>query len=104
MPLFVCLYVMADVRAITPSRCGFNRPSCAIISSVRPSLKYSCSASPLKFSNGRTASMTRRATDDAGGDSSSTDARKRYPRRGTVSMNPGVSASSQSAARIWRMQ
>jgi hypothetical protein len=29
-----------------------------IISSVNPSLKYSWLASPLKFRNGRTASMT----------------------------------------------
>ena len=32
---------IADVRAITPSRSGLSKASCVIISSVRPSLKYS---------------------------------------------------------------
>src|SRR5437879_1741908 len=32
-----------------------NRPSAAITSSVRPSLKYSCEGSPLRLTNGRTA-------------------------------------------------
>src|ERR1043166_5449122 len=56
MSFFTPLYLMAEVRAITPSR-GCRRPSCVIISSVIPSLRYCCSRSPLMFSNGRTASM-----------------------------------------------
>jgi len=43
---------------MTLSRSGFNRLNCVIISSVRPSLKYSWPGSGLKFSNGKTASMT----------------------------------------------
>src|SRR6266487_6122927 len=48
---------MTDVRAITPSCCGLSRPSCEIVSSVRPSARYSLLGSPVRFSNGRTASM-----------------------------------------------
>src|SRR6202041_3799469 len=47
-----------EVRAITPNRCGSILPSCEIISSVRPSLKYSWLASPVRFSKGKTASIT----------------------------------------------
>ena len=42
---------------MTARRCGCRRPSWAIISSVNPSLKYSCSGSPVKFSKGSTASL-----------------------------------------------
>src|SRR6266446_3521697 len=48
---------MAEVRAITPSFFGCNCPNWAIISSVRPSAKYSSLESPLRFSNGSTASI-----------------------------------------------
>jgi hypothetical protein len=37
--LRVSLNIMLEVRAITPRRSGLRRESCAIISSVRPSLK-----------------------------------------------------------------
>src|SRR5579872_263031 len=47
---------------MTPRCSGSSRPSCVIISSVRPSLKYSCPASPVKFSKGKTANMTRPGT------------------------------------------
>jgi hypothetical protein len=50
---------MTEVRAITPRCWGSRFPSCAIISSVMPSLKYSWLGSPVKFSKGRTASITR---------------------------------------------
>ncbi|MBI1786180.1 MAG: hypothetical protein HYR60_01345 [Acidobacteria bacterium] len=49
---------MAEVRAITPSRRGCSRPNWVIISSVRPSAKYSCSGSPLRLWKGSTASIT----------------------------------------------
>jgi hypothetical protein len=57
MRFFVALNIMAEVRAITPSRSGFNRLMFVIISSVSPSLKYS-SGSELRLSNGNTASNT----------------------------------------------
>lgn len=38
--LSLFLQRMAEVRAITSRRPGLIRPSCVIISSVRPSLKY----------------------------------------------------------------
>ena len=41
---------------MTLSVSGCRRPSWAIISCVIPSLKYSCSGSPERFSKGRTAS------------------------------------------------
>ena len=47
-----------EVRAITPRRPGHKRPSCVIISSVSPSLKYSCVGSLLRFANGKTTSRT----------------------------------------------
>src|SRR6516165_1440617 len=52
---------MAEVRAMIPRRPGFSRPSSAIISSVSPSLKNSCSASGLTFANGSTARWIREA-------------------------------------------
>src|SRR5712692_5869178 len=48
---------MTDVRAITPNCSGLSRPSCEIVSSVRPSATYSLLGSPVRFSNGSTASM-----------------------------------------------
>ncbi len=50
---FVPLYAIAEVREITRSDriCA----SCVMSSSVMPSAKYSCSASPEKFASGRTA-------------------------------------------------
>ena len=44
---------------MTPSRSEASPPRSAIVSSVSPALKYSCSGSWLKFSNGRTTSITR---------------------------------------------
>jgi hypothetical protein len=41
------------MRAITESE--RNRDSSVMMSSVIPSLKYCCSGSPLRFSNGNTA-------------------------------------------------
>jgi hypothetical protein len=55
--LLVLLYFIAEVRAITTSLSGCRLPSCVIISSVSPSLKYSCRGSPLKFWKGSTANM-----------------------------------------------
>ena len=46
---------MTEVRATTLSLCGCRRPSTEIISSVMPSLRYSCSGSALKLRNGSTA-------------------------------------------------
>ena len=43
---------------MTPSRPGHSRPICVIISSVSPSLKYSCVGSLLRFANGSTTSRT----------------------------------------------
>jgi len=37
---------------------GFSWPNCEIVSSVRPSARYSLLGSPVRFSNGSTASMT----------------------------------------------
>src|SRR5258708_19578193 len=48
---------MTDVRAITPNCSGLIRPKCEIVSSVRPSARYSLLGSPVRFSNGSTASM-----------------------------------------------
>src|SRR5258708_38114993 len=48
---------MTDVRAITPNCSGLSRPKCEIVSSVRPSARYSLLGSPGRFSNGSTASM-----------------------------------------------
>src|SRR5258705_4173604 len=48
---------MTDVRAITPNCSGLSRPKCEIVSSVKPSATYSLLGSPVRFSNGRTASM-----------------------------------------------
>src|SRR5579859_1167107 len=48
---------MTEVRAITPSCSGLSRASCEIVSSVRPSARYSLLGSPVRFSNGSTASM-----------------------------------------------
>src|SRR5258706_13260814 len=48
---------MTDVRAITPNCSGLSRPNCEIVSSVRPSARYSLLGSPVRFSNGKTASM-----------------------------------------------
>ena len=53
-----CLYFQVELRAVTLSRSGSSRPSCVIISSVRPSLRYSWSASPERLSKGRTASVS----------------------------------------------
>ena len=59
LALFVdCLNSIDEVRAMTPSRPGHRRPICVIISSVRPSLKYSCVGSLLRFANGSTTSRT----------------------------------------------
>src|SRR5204862_5068138 len=49
----------ADVLARTPRPRGFTVLSWVVISSVKPSLKYSCAGSPLRLSNGRTARATR---------------------------------------------
>src|SRR6266481_8538696 len=54
----LCLYPMTDVRAITPNRSGSSLASWEIVSSVRPSARYSLLGSPVRFSNGNTASMT----------------------------------------------
>ena len=51
--LRVFLYVMADVREIT--RSVLICPRSVINSSVMPSAKYSCDASPERFSSGSTA-------------------------------------------------
>src|SRR5258708_32089394 len=48
---------MTDVRAITPNCSGLSRPNCEMVSSVRPSARYSLLGSPVRFSNGSTASM-----------------------------------------------
>jgi len=40
---------MTDVRAITPNCSGLRRPNCEIISSVRPSARYSLLGSPVRF-------------------------------------------------------
>src|SRR5712671_1839178 len=48
---------MTDVRAITSNCSGSRRPNCEIVSSVRPSARYSLLGSPVRFSNGKTASM-----------------------------------------------
>src|SRR5258706_13050486 len=48
---------MTEVRAITPNCSGLSRPSCEIVCSVRPSATYSLLGSPVRFSNGSTASM-----------------------------------------------
>src|SRR5258706_15939309 len=53
----LCLYPLTDVRAITPNCSGLSRPKCEIVSSVRPSARYSLLGSPVRFSNGKTASM-----------------------------------------------
>jgi hypothetical protein len=54
-PLGVPRWVM--IALITAAVLGFpvTRPSRSSISSARPSEKYSCSGSLLRFSNGRTA-------------------------------------------------
>src|SRR5437762_88088 len=57
MVLGECLYAIADVRPITPRRCGFRFPSCVLSSSVIPSLRYSWPGSSLRFSNGSTTSI-----------------------------------------------
>jgi hypothetical protein len=46
--------VKAELRAITKSH--GSRAMAVVISSTIPSTKYSCSASPVMFSNGKTAS------------------------------------------------
>ena len=53
MSVFCPLKANAEVRAITlsPDICA----RALIMSSARPSLKYSCSLSPLKLANGSTA-------------------------------------------------
>ena len=51
--LVVFLYCIEDVREITLS--ALTLESCAMTSSVMPSLKYSFSGSVLMFSNGSTA-------------------------------------------------
>jgi hypothetical protein len=51
---------MTEVRAMTPRLRGCSLPSWAIISCVTPSLRYSCSGSPLRFAKGSTASLTER--------------------------------------------
>src|SRR5580704_12140098 len=51
----LCLYPITDVRAITPNCSGLSRPDCEIVSSVKPSARYSLLGSPVR--NGRTASM-----------------------------------------------
>ena len=56
---FIAAVTGAEVRAMTPRRSGLSSPKSVIVSSVRPSLKYSCSASLLRFAKGSTASMTR---------------------------------------------
>ena len=52
--LRVPLYCMTEVREITRSALILDR--LVISASVIPSAKYSCSGSPDRFSNGRTAS------------------------------------------------
>src|SRR5215510_8522083 len=47
------LKVKLEFRAITNNH--LNRESAVVISSTIPSAKYSCSGSPLMFSNGNTA-------------------------------------------------
>src|SRR5437764_6437500 len=42
-----------ELRAMTKNQCSFDRA--VMMSSVMPSAKYSCSASPLIFTNGSTA-------------------------------------------------
>src|ERR1700757_5215652 len=49
---------MAVLRAITLNCSGALSPSCVIISSVKPSLRYSWLGSPLRFSNGVTRIVT----------------------------------------------
>ena len=63
-----------------------------MMSSVMPSLKYSCSGSPLMLANGSTQMEFLRT-------SRVTCAITRYPRRGTVSMYRGARASSPRALR-----
>src|SRR5205085_11674330 len=46
-------YVKLELRAMTKSQRERDRP--VTISSTIPSAKYSCSGSPLRFSNGSTA-------------------------------------------------
>src|SRR5262245_44632103 len=74
-------------------------PSCVIISSVRPSVKYSCPAASLRLVKGSTANLTRGWPPPGSSVSSAAVPMKRYPRRGSVSTNLGLSASSPSAAR-----
>src|SRR6266852_3473556 len=45
---------MEEVRAMTPMFCGLSWPNWEIISSVIPSLMYSCFASLVRFRKGRT--------------------------------------------------
>src|ERR1035437_7560983 len=77
-----------------------------IVSSVSPSLKYSCSGFADRFSNGSTASITRfRGTVPGAGDELESLATgvtapvKRYPRPLTVCMKMGRRGSSLSARR-----
>src|SRR5215510_11885522 len=53
MPGDLPLYENDEFRAITKSE--WKRDSSVMMSSVMPSVKYSCSASPLMFKNGKTA-------------------------------------------------
>src|SRR5258707_7226141 len=48
---------MTDVRAITPNCSGLSRPNCEIVSSVRPSARYSLLGSPVRFWTGSPASL-----------------------------------------------
>src|SRR3954468_22084991 len=47
------LYVKLELRAITNSQ--RIRDNAEMMSSTTPSVKYSCSASPLRFTNGKAA-------------------------------------------------
>src|SRR5436189_120585 len=51
------LYDIADLRPMTLRRFRSSWLSNAIISSVRPSARYSCDGSPLRFTNGNTATI-----------------------------------------------
>ena len=70
---------VADVRPTTLSRSGSTCPSHAMISSVRPSARYSRSGSLPRFSKGNTAIITRTAAPGRSAAHAMTPATPRQP-------------------------
>ena len=96
------LYAKLELRAITKNQ--RNRVSAVIMSSVIPSARYSCSFSPLKLANGRTA-IDGLCSRSIGGDLVSAissvgpcagSPTKRYPTRGIVVIQSPPSAVGPS--------